>query len=166
MWSILILKLEIQMGIINTRIIDPAFNDIAIERIRVTFDNVDYDVNQQVAPMRWPEDLPNLVASLANNGEFWYGITEEGVEGYAANTDRGLVLCLRTGEFTYEDGVSPPEFDDSVDEYDIFYTQLADIIPHLQMPDKILEPLDDEIDVEEGFGDADLDGEPVEPEEL
>jgi hypothetical protein len=156
------------------REIDPVANEEAIERIRVTFDELvgangcytEVSNSGRVVYRKLPEDLlkPSIVKSI--EGDLVYGLTEDGVEAVAVYHAMGWVIFCRNGTTIVPDGVDGPVdlADLAPDErYDTWYTMLSDFVRVIDMPDRILEPLDDEIDVEAGFGDADADGEPLDP---
>lgn len=155
------------------RVIDPTANEEAIERIRLTFDeivigmNVPLDdlQNGKVPYVSLPEELGAVVVK-PDEGDIVYGLNEDGIEALAVYHSLGWALILRTGEYVYPDGLEEPEAtDEEGDVYDHFYDQLDTFLRAVDMPDKIVEPLDDEIDVELGFGAADIDGEPLESDD-
>ena len=151
------------------RVIDPTANEEAIERIRLTFDEIVMGMNiplddlltGRVSYLSLPEEL-SAVVTKPDEGDMVYGLNEDGIETIAVYHSLGWAQILRTGTFVYPDGLEEPEATGNAEDvYDHFYDQLDTFLRAVDMPDKIIEPLDDEIDVEEGFGDADVDGEPV-----
>lgn len=156
------------------RVIDPTANDEAIERIRLTFDEIIMGMqipfedllSGKVPYLSLPEELGTAVVK-PDEGDMVYGLNEDGVEVVAVYHSLGWALIARNGTFVYPDGLEEPEASgNDEDIYDHFYDQLDTFIRAVDMPDKILEPLDDEINVEAGFGDADEDGEPLDPSDL
>lgn len=144
----------------SVRIIDSTLNDIQIERIRVTFDQVAGNCQNTLRPINLPEDCAGL---KGKDGDFFYGISEEGVEGVAIIHEMGVAIIYRNGETSYPDGMELPEKGEE-SEYDYYYSHFDLFLRTTDMPDKIEEPLEDEIDIEAGFGDADEDGEPIDPD--
>jgi hypothetical protein len=153
------------------RVIDPTANEEAIERIRLTFDEIVMAMNVPLDDLQTgktpyislPEELGAVVVK-PSEGDIVYGLNEDGIETLAVYHSLGWALIARTGTFVYPDGLEEPEATgNDEDVYDHFYDQLDTFLRAVDMPDKITEPLDDEIDVEQGFGDADLDGEPLDP---
>lgn len=154
------------------RVIDPVANEEAIERIRTTFDEIvgSMDIafealnNGKTQNVCLPEDLVKPSILKPAEGAKVYGLTEDGIEAVAVYHSMGWALICRDGKIVYPDGLEEPEecLEDS-DRYDHFYNQLDTFLRAIDMPDRILEPLDDEIDVEAGFGDADVDGDPLDP---
>lgn len=131
----------------STRIIDPAFNETAIERIRVTFDQVAGECTNSLRPIDLPEGCVGL---KGKEGDFFYGINEEGVEGIAVVHEMGVAIIYRDGSVVYPDGLEEPERGEE-EEYDFFYMHLDTFLRVLDMPEKIEDPLADEIDVESAF---------------
>lgn len=144
----------------TVRLVNLDLNDVAIERIRVTFDQVAGACQNFLRPLMLPEDCDVL---RGKEGDFYYGITEDGVEGIAVNHEMGMAQIYRNGEVVYPDGMEVPEQGEE-DDYDYFFSHFDLFLRSADMPDKIEEPLEDEIDVEAGFGDADEDGSPTDPD--
>lgn len=138
----------------STRIIDPAFNETAIERIRVTFDQVANECSNSLTPIDLPEGTRGL---KGKEGDFFYGINEEGVEGVAIIHSLGMAMIFRDGTVIYPEGMEELPLE-GLDKYDQFYALLDEFMRVIDMPDKIEDPLEDEIDVEAGFGDDEEDG--------
>lgn len=158
----------------TVRSIDEHLNNTALERIRTTFDalvenmGVDIEALQSgsLPYFHIPEDLikPNIVKHA--EGELAYGLDENGIEHIAVFNVMGWAIFGRNGEFTLPDGVAEQDPLDvvAIDErYDYWYDLLSEYVRAVDMPDKIDDPFDDEINVEAGFGDADVDGEPIDP---
>lgn len=153
------------------RSIDAQANDVAIQRIRETFDELAIALGVTGVTTEYhlyldiPEDLTAKEAG-GKEGDRWYGITEEGVETVAVLHAMGWILFGRDGSIAPPDGVDGPEELDTLpmdERYDAWYAFLVEYVKASDMPDKIQIPLDDEIDVEAGFGDADIDGTPLDP---
>ena len=142
------------------RAIDDLQNEVAIERIRTTFDQVSGECQNSLRPLNLPEDIQNI---KGKDGDFFYGINADGVEGIAVIHEMGVAIIYRDGSFVYPDGMEEPERGEE-GEYDFFFSHFDTFLRHADMPDKIEDPLDDEIDVDAGFGAADVDGEPLEDE--
>lgn len=144
----------------STRCINPVNNEAAILRIKTTFDSLVVSANNSAGqPADTPVlvyaviDLPEAMEKLPSgkDGDFFYGYSEDGVEGLLIRCPLGGVVVYRNGEFIYPDGMTIPEKSSVEDDYDFFYRQLHALVRDRDMPDKIEDPLEDEIDIDDGF---------------
>ena len=158
------------------RQIDEQNNEVAIERIRATFDalvdGLGIDVpgllSGEKTYLVFPEDLvkPSIVRPA--EGDMVYGLNNNDVETIGVFNVMGWALFSRDGSFELPDGaeeMDPLDIYPVHERYDYWYELISSYIRTADMPDKLEDPYDDEINVEEGFGAADVDGEPVDPED-
>lgn len=158
------------------RQIDEQTNEAAIERIRATFDalvdGLGIDVPGLLSGEKQylclPDDLvkPNILKPA--EGDMVYGLNENGVETLGIFNVMGWALFSRDGSFELPDGAEerdPLDIYPVEEHYDYWYALIGEYVRVTDMPDKIEDPFDDEINVEAGFGDADVDGEPIDPED-
>lgn len=158
------------------RSINPDQNEIALERIRVTFDEIvgTLDIafealeTGQRPHTNLPEDLANRGPIKDKAGDIIYGLVESGAEAIAVYQALGWIIFGRDGSILVPDGMDeldPVESYELMERYDYWYELVAEYVKSTDMPDKIPEPCGDEIDVDEGFGDADLDGNGIDSED-
>lgn len=141
------------------RIVDQIANEKGVERIKATFDAVVADYNGPTY------ELPEAADRLrGQDGDFFYGINEEGVEGICVLSSMGPAFIYRDGSAIYPEGLEEHELPDTAGAYDRFYAALVHFMRPGDLPDKIIDPLADEIDVEAGFA-APTEGEEEEMEE-
>lgn len=158
------------------RSINVDMNESAIERIRVTFDeivgNMDIPFHAlETGERPWtniPEGLIKSGPVKDKEGDLAYGLDYNGVETIAVYQALGWVLFGRDGSFGVPDGMEeldPIDIHPLDERYDYWYGVLGEYLKSDDMPDKIPEPEADEIDVEAGFGDADVDGAALDSED-